>query len=265
MTYGANPPSVSRTAFECPHCGAYTCQSWFHAYAYPLEANSTPSFPTKEMRDHVSKNRELPESDRTDLLQWIDEIWTGRVFLGSGETRCKQQINNLFLSKCFACTKISVWRHDVVLWPPVRTGPVAHRDMPENILSDFEEARSILELSPRGAAALLRLSIQKLCNELGQEGKTIDQAIGSLVEAGLNPVVADALDSVRVIGNEAVHPGTMDLRDDRETAEKLFTLVNIIVERMVADPRQVQALYETLPASKRGAIERRKAKGQERV
>jgi hypothetical protein len=36
------------------------------------------------------------------------------------------------------------------------------------------------------------------------------------------------LDSARVIGNEAVHPGTMDMRDDHDTAIKLFGLANLI-------------------------------------
>ena len=88
------------------------------------------------------------------------------------------------------------------------------------------ESRTILDLSPRGAAALLRLCIQKLCKQLGQPGKNINDDIAALVKAGLDPKIQKALDIVRVIGNECVHPGTMDLRDDREIAAKLFVLVN---------------------------------------
>jgi hypothetical protein len=141
-------------------------------------------------------------------------------------------------------------------------GPAPNADMPEDIAKDFAEARTILKMSPRGAAALLRLCVQKLCRHLGGEGKTIDAAIESMVENGLSPIVQQALDSVRVIGNESVHPGTMDLRDDHDTAEKLFGLVNLIVDRMISHPSQVQSIYETLPPEKRAAIDARNARAK---
>lgn len=46
--------------------------------------------------------------------------------------------------------------------------------------------------------------------------------------SGLPPKVKEVLYSVRVIGNESVHPGTLDFKDDRDTANKLFRLVNFI-------------------------------------
>jgi hypothetical protein len=48
--------------------------------------------------------------------------------------------------------------------------------------------------------------------------------------ARLAPESRMTLDSVRVIGNETVHPGTMDMRDDHDTAIKLFGLANLIVD-----------------------------------
>ena len=60
-----------------------------------------------------------------------------------------------------------------------------------------------------------------------------------------------------MIGNEAVHPGQMDLKDDLNTAETLFGLVNLIAEKMISEPKHVDAVYESLPQGKREAIERR--------
>jgi Domain of unknown function (DUF4145) len=126
----------------------------------------------------------------------------------------------------------------------------SNADMDDDIRADFEEARTILDLSPRGAAALLRLCIQKLCNQLGKNGKDLNAEIASLVKDGLDAEIQRALDIVRVVGNEAVHPGTMDLKDDRETAAKLFELVNLIAYDRITRPKTVQALFSGLPPPK---------------
>ena len=77
------------------------------------------------------------------------------------------------------------------------------------------------------------------------------------MKKGLDDHVQQALDAVRVIGNEAVHPGQMDLQDDRDTAETLFKLVNVIAEKTISEPKHVKKAFELLPPSKREAIERR--------
>jgi hypothetical protein len=60
-----------------------------------------------------------------------------------------------------------------------------------------------------------------------------------------------------VIGNESVHPGTIDLKDDRETAMKLFELVNAIANDRITHPKQIDALYQGLPQNKREQIQKR--------
>jgi hypothetical protein len=82
--------------------------------------------------------------------------------------------------------------------------------------------------SPRSSAALLRLAIQKLCKHLGFPGDNINADIKAMVGQGLAVQVQRALDIVRVIGNEQVHPGVLDVRDDPEMATRLFELVNFI-------------------------------------
>ncbi len=93
--------------------------------------------------------------------------------------------------------------------------------------------------------------------ELALPGKDLNADIGELVAKGLSPAVQQALDSVRVIGNESVHPGVMDLRDDLETATALFSLVNAIAESLISIPKRAKEIFESLPEPKRQGIEQR--------
>jgi len=147
-----------------------------------------------------------------------------------------------------------------IVYPTATTAPLAHEAMPPELQRDYSEARDVVELSPRASAALLRLCIQKLCVLLDQPGKNLNDDIGALVKAGLPARVRDAFDLVRVIGNNAVHPGEMDLRDDRETALALFDLANMVVDKMIAEPTQLQSLLDRLPEAALKARDKRDAR-----
>ena len=135
--------------------------------------------------------------------------------------------------------------------------PKPHDDMPESVRMDYEEAMGVFKYSARSAAALLRLAIQKLCKELGEKGKNINDDIGRLVAKGLPTHIQQALDIVRVIGNEAVHPGVIDVGDNPEIAMELFGLVNEIVEDQISKKKRIEARYYSLPKTKLDAIENR--------
>lgn len=82
---------------------------------------------------------------------------------------------------------------------------------------------------------------------LGEPGKNINNDIGSLVRKGLPIQIQQALDTVRVIGNNAVHPGQLDLEDNEDIAKSLFELINIIVDHQIAQPQKIEELYARLP------------------
>jgi Domain of unknown function (DUF4145) len=92
---------------------------------------------------------------------------------------------------------------------------------------------------------------------LDEKGKDLNVDIGNLVKEGLPVQVQQALDSLRVVGNNALHPGQMDLRDDRATAEALFGWLNFIVDQRIAQPKRLDELYGRLPEDARAAIEKR--------
>jgi hypothetical protein len=136
-----------------------------------------------------------------------------------------------------------------MFFPDTGNAPFPNPEMPETVLKLYREAAAIHTKSPRGAAALLRLSIQVLCKELGETGKNINTDIGNLVKKGLPVIVQQSLDIVRVTGNDAVHPGQIDT-DNPETVGQLFDLTNVIVEYMIALPKRVSGIYQGLPADK---------------
>lgn len=171
-----------------------------------------------------------------------------------------RDVRNIHLSTCFTCKKITVWIGDNIVYPANGEAPSPNEDLPEAILIDYREASAILNTSPRGAAALIRLCIQKLCQHLDQPGENLNQDIASLVKAGLDVRVQRALDAVRVIGNNAVHPGEIDLNDDRATAASLFRLLNLIADKMISEPKHVDEVYSSLPQGALDAIQRRDAK-----
>lgn len=162
------------------------------------------------------------------------------------------------LALCNSCQRESVFVDGRLLYPVQSGAPAPTKDMPGDVISDFEEARQILPISPRGAAALLRLIVQKLLPHLGTTKTEINAGIGELVASGtINRQLQQALDSVRVIGNESVHPGTMDMKDDEATALALFGLVNFIVQKAISEPKEIAEIYASLPANKLAGIEQR--------
>lgn len=168
-------------------------------------------------------------------------------------------IANLTISICEHCNRTTIWHEKNLMVPESSIAPLPHEDLPENEKIDYLEARLIVNKSPRGAAALLRLCLQKLLKSLGEKGKNINDDIASMVAKGLPIEVQQALDTLRVVGNDAVHPGELDIRDDQETAIHLFELINFLVQERITRPKIINSFYQKLPQAKRDGIEKRDA------
>lgn len=257
------PPSVHEKAFNCPHCGTFTTQYWYALTADSITINKgLPPIVSDGGVDDLGYGEIKNENAKKQLSTLANELSKGRPFLRGvrGTSSKSLALYNSYISKCFNCSEISFWIYDKLFYPTRGEAPEANPDLPPEIRDDYNEASAILDISPRGAAALIRLAIQKLCRELGKSGKNINEDIGALVKDGLDPRIQKALDAVRVIGNNAVHPGQIDLRDKRETAENLFRLLNVIAEKMISEPRHVDEVYASLPKEARDQISRRDKK-----
>ena len=185
--------------------------------------------------------------------------WTASLQARRGSTFT----NGLHCAACVHCSNRTVWleaqdESGTMLWPfGVSNAQLPHDSMPSDVKRDYLEARDIVGLSPRGAAALLRLAIQKLCVHLGESGENINADIAAMVKKGLPVQIQQALDVVRVTGNNAVHPGELIINEKPEIAAALFGLINLIVDNRIAEPQRIQAFYDSLPTGARAAIEKR--------
>jgi hypothetical protein len=160
-------------------------------------------------------------------------------------------------SLCAHCTAYTYWHNERMIVPAGAPVEPPHPDLPEECQPEYEEARAVFSQSPRAAAALLRLCIQKLLPRLGESGENINSDIRALVAKGLPVAVQRALDYCRVVGNNAVHPGEIELNDSPEVAQQLFAMINFIIEDRITRPREIDELYTRLPQKAREAIERR--------
>lgn len=214
---GYTEPLYKKDAFNCPYC---------EVYAHQMRRNTLMAL------------NEQPYQSATRITDQLI-------------------IPNWSTSTCSHCGKTSFWLDKKLIYPNSSIAPLPNEDMPEDIKEDYLEARSIVNNSPRGACALLRLVLQKLMPYLGEKGKKLSDDIGNLVSKGIPENIQKALDSVRVIGNDAVHPGELDLKDDDSTAIILFKLINYIVETQISSKKEIDAIYAMLPDNKIEGIENR--------
>jgi hypothetical protein len=267
MLTAYKPPSIKETTLSCPYCHRLAQQDWFKLYAWALPSKEPlPLMDEALMQVTIENNIKTGLNNITPkmLEKWHatavvqkEKARLGEVFfIPHVESRyCDNAISAMWGSQCFSCKNVALWLGESLIHPRICTAPVASPDLPEDIRVDVEEARTVLNDSPRASAALLRLAIEKLCNQLtGKPKLKLDDKIALLVQDGLHPRTQQALDAVRVIGNEAVHPGKMDLNDDRDTALTLFSLVDVIVHDTLTRTKIAEKAYALLPESTKNAI-----------
>lgn len=178
---------------------------------------------------------------------------------GAYSSEYPESTSYLYIAVCYSCQKKIIWVEEQYIYPEMQYLQPCD-DMPNSVKGLYNEASLIYNKSPRAACALLRLAVECLCNELGETGK-IDTMIGNLVKKGLPSIVQKALDAVRVIGNKAVHPGQIAFDvDDKFTAETLMKLLNIITERLITEPKEIEGIFDSLPQSVKDSIEKRDSK-----
>ena len=190
-----------------------------------------------------------PHCGAISLQRWAHRAWNFNQYSG-------EDLNPIRIARCDHCEECSLWLDQTMLYPDVGRAPQPNPDLPQSVSEIYLEAASISTKSPRGAAALLRLAVQVLCNDLVEKGKDINTDIAELVKKGLPERVQQALDIVRVTGNNAVHPGQIDV-DNAEVVGNLFELINVIAEYTISMPQRIGKIYSDLPETALSQIKKR--------
>ena len=225
-------PKFNTTPFTCPHCQAISQM----IFIIPSEAKQNIYINSQGIKQEIVKQ----------MYGRVTENIENRIYNINNIADIYERFSNSF-AICQNCQKISIWVDEKMVYPKPRLTPLPNKDLPDEIKADYEEASLIVQDSPRGACALLRLALQKLMIHL-EEDKNLDKAIKSLIDKKIiNEDLQKALDSVRVIGNSAVHPNELDIRDNKEIAIALFKIINYISEKMLTDKNKVNEIYDILP------------------
>lgn len=194
-----------------------------------------------------SKSGVCPHSDCRKLAHQIP-LTLPVLFSPDGRSRIFSDIS---ATRCASCKNLAYWKEGVLLYPLEKSfAPTPNRDMPETTLKLYNEAADICAVSPRSASALLRLAVTKLCMELDAAGDTTSDRIGDLILKGLPIQALVALDDVKMIGDKASIPGTIDMDDDQETAHILFFNINLIVEKMISNRKKEADQYDYMSKEK---------------
>jgi hypothetical protein len=242
-----NNQKFMNNKFQCPHCKVVAQQNWFN--------ENKASLIVHDIIDHIfydyRKRSHTYQQEAVELF--IKEIEKGfsvnyRKFIPS----------KFSISTCKSCDNISIWISEEIVYPRKISVAMPNEDLSEEIKSLYNEAATIYMDSSKGATALLRLALQMLLKQVGKEGKNINNDIQELVSEGLSPKIQQALDLLRVVGNNAVHPGEINLDDNSDIALKLFHILNFIADELITKPKELDRLYnEIIPDSTKAHINKR--------
>lgn len=231
-------------SFVCPHCLVYAQQNWSEIIS----------------KEEHFEDEGVYSSEKITILNTTlgPPYYDGENYF-YGE-------NVLAYCNCQACSKISIWLDHKMVYPASNTLAPPRSSMPKEVAALYEEARAVFSLSPRSSVALLRLALEVLLPHLGVKKGSINNMIAQLVEEGkAMGRIQEAMDALRVIGNNAVHPGTIDTEDlnndnQRQVAIALFVTINFIVIETIESDAMIKDLYNQLPEGVLESIKKRDRK-----
>jgi hypothetical protein len=205
-------PRLGAESFSCPYCNAVAHQDWYSLFLRPENAAEvrvlTPEA-VKALRQGDAQRDNIKEID-----QFVERLKKNELTYEYQKHPhpLKAKMANLHISNCHSCNGFSLWVGGLLSFP------TRIDKTPELVEEDLEEAAAILNKFPRGAAALMRVCIQKLVPLLEDNGNELNERVSSLVRKGLETEIQQAMDVLQVLPSDPVQLSQLESQADRETA-----------------------------------------------
>lgn len=231
-------------SFACPHCSVFAQQSWYQVQF--KNENSVDEYGGFVLNEYYAIK------EGVDFFYYEDEYL--------------KEDNVVAFCMCQSCKKYSLWLEHRLVYPQKSLIPNARNSMPDDVKKLYQEASDVFIYSPRASVALLRLALEMLLPHLGAKKGSINNMISQLViERKAIGNIKEAMDTLRIIGNNAVHPGEIIFEENDEeyqnqTAISLFKILNYIVVETIESDAMISNLYSQLPEKALKGIENRDKK-----
>jgi len=130
---------------------------------------------------------------------------------------------------------------------PRRRAAMKFRDVPPDLIEEYEQASEVIDTSPAASAALARRCLQKVIREhLGTREKRFYDELKTVAESGkVPPYLADGLLKIREIGNMAKHPTHGEqvgliVDVSKEEAEWTLKILEGMFKHCFVDPKEFE-------------------------
>lgn len=194
-----------RPEYICPHCGA--------------GLNKEPLKLVKRDWPEPWRRTRNPYDDQANFVH-IEDV---AEFYGPDE---------IAVRVCSACGGMSLFVENKIVWP-VSSGIKPYEGIPEAAKRFFEEAQSVLRLSPRSCCALLRVSLEAFADWaipcMSVKDFDSKSSLNNKIDAlKVSPLLKERLHNCRAVGNDSAHPGFLELseKDTVETAIQMTEAIN---------------------------------------
>ena len=226
-------PQLGAESFSCPHCNTVAHQDWYSLFLKPENAGDVRVLTPEAVTVSTLRQGEAQRDNIKEIEQFIERLKKTQLTYEYQKHPhpLKVKMANLHISNCHNCNGFSLWVSGLLVYPTKLD------KTPELVDEDVEEAAVVLNKSPRGATALMRLCIQKLVPLLEENGKELNQRVSSLVRKGLEMEIQQAMDVLEVLRSDSAQLNPLESQADRETALRFLDSLKEVLERRMSQNR----------------------------
>jgi hypothetical protein len=223
-------PRLGAESFSCPHCKTIAHQDWHSLFLRPENAAEVRVLTPETVNVTASGRGEAQQDSIKEIDRFVERLKRNELTYEYQKhpQPLKVRMANLHVSNCHSCNGFALWVGGLLVFP------TRIDKTPELVEEDVEEAAAILEKFPRGAAALMRVCVQKLVPLLEDNGKALNQRVSSLVRKGLEMEMQQSMEVLAVLRSDPAQLSQLESQADKETALRFLDSLQAVLERRMS-------------------------------